>query len=223
MKFGTFANPATALILAAVVLFGTLGAEAAVVDYVGYAWENGGIDPSNPGDQLAIATVVTQIDPLFNVDLDAQEGTLYIDGLTSLGSVLDPSTGATTIQYSGGTLSVFSGPARNHDWGTNPANGTVPSTFIDGDLVFAGTFINFRVILQPSGLGVFEGYLNGTGGSALAGPCSNCAYTFSGSFTAPTGANIPAGYDMQVDGILELESAVPTETMSFGSLKQLFR
>lgn len=197
-------------------------ARAAEADYVGYAWETGGLVLSQPGDQLAIATVVTQIDALFGVDLSSQEGTLYIDGLTSLGSTLDEPTGATVISYSGGTITVYADGVRNSDWGINPANATVPSTFTDGSLIFSGVFTSFTVRMLASGLGIFEGQIDGTGGSALGGPCSNCAYTFSGTFSEPTGANIPLGYDVQVDGILTVESAIATETINWGSLKQLY-
>lgn len=197
-------------------------ARAAQVDYVGFAWESGGLAASLPGDELSIATVVTQIDPLFAVDLGAQEATLYITGLVSQGAVLNPATGATTISYAGGTLAIHAAAARNHDWGIDPANATVPSTFIDGDLVFSGAFTGFAVTLLPSGIGIFEGFVDGTGGSALAGPCANCAYTFAGTFTAPSGAQVPAGYDLQVDGVLEVESTVAIETVNWGTLKQMF-
>jgi hypothetical protein len=221
MTFRKFASlPALALLLGG--FLGAADVRAAEVDYVGFAWETGGIAASLPGDQLSIATVVTQIDPLFEVDLNAVEATLHIEGLVSQGSFVDPSTGAVTITYAGGTIAIFADAARNHDWGTNPANATVPGTFTDGDLVFSGVFTGFVVSLLPSGAGIFEGYIDGTGGSALAGPCAGCAYTFAGTFAAPTGAQIPEGYDLQVDGVLEVESAVSTETMNWGSLKQLF-
>lgn len=197
-------------------------ARAAEVDYVGFAWESGGLAASLPGDELAIATVVTQIDPLFGVDLGVSEATLFIDGLVSQGAVVDGSTGATTITYGGGSLAVHAGALRNHAWGTNPANGTVPATFIDGELIFSGVFTGFAVTLLPSGLGIFEGYVDGTGGTALAGPCGGCAYTFAGTFTGPVGAQIPEGYDLQVDGVLEVESAVAVEAVNWGSLKALF-
>jgi len=208
--------------LAALSLAATGPARAAEVDYVGYAWETGGLASSQPGDQLALATVITQIDALFGVNLASQEATLYIDGLTSLGSVFDGGTGATVITYSGGNLVLHASGSHNADWGTNPLNATVPSTYTDGSLIFSGVFTSFTVSLLPSGIGVFEGQLDGTGGSALGGPCANCAYTFAGTFSAPTGANIPEGYDVQVDGLLTVESAIATETVSWGTLKQLY-
>ena len=213
---GTFAALVTVLAAGATV------AQTAGVDYVGYAWETGGIDVSDAGDQLAIATVITQIDPLFAVDLGTDEATLYIEGLSSQGAVTDAGTGITTIHYGGGTIAIYAGPVRNHDWGVDPANATVPSTFVDGDLVLSGEFTSFTLTMNASGAGVLEGYLNATGGSAVAGPCSGCAYTFAGTFAGPTGAQIPAGYDLQVDGMLEVEAAVPSGQTSWSSLKQLY-
>ena len=222
MTFRKFAaQPAAALFLG-ILLLGAADVRAAEVDYVGYAWESGGMAASLPGDQLSIAAVVTQIDPLFAVDLNGVEATIYIDGLSSQGSFVNPSTGTTTITYTGGTIAIHAGAARNHDWGLNPANATVPGTFTDGDLVFSGVFTGFAVILTGSGTGIFEGNIDGTGGSALAGPCANCAYTFAGTFAPPTGAQIPEGYDLQVDGVLEVQSAVSVETVNWGSLKQLY-
>ena len=101
-------------------------------------------------------------------------------------------------------------------------DGSPDRHFVDGDLVFSGNFTSFTLILDPSGGGVFEGYVDGTGGSALAGPCSGCAYTFSGTFAAPTGAQIPAGYDLQIDGVLDVESTVSVESMSWGAVKNLY-
>ncbi len=136
--------------------------------------------------------------------------------------MFDGGTGATVITYSGGNLVLHASGSHNADWGTNPLNATVPSTYTDGSLIFSGVFTSFTVSLLPSGIGVFEGQLDGTGGSALGGPCANCAYTFAGTFSAPTGANIPEGYDVQVDGLLTVESAIATETVSWGTLKQLY-
>jgi hypothetical protein len=222
MTFRKFAAQPVAALFLGVLVLGAAETRAAEVDYVGYAWETGGLAASLPGDQLSIATVVTQIDPLFGVDLNGVESTLFIEGLSSQGSFVNPSTGATTITYSGGTIAIYADAARNSDWGVNPANATAPGTFIDGELIFSGVFTGFAVILTGSGVGVFEGSIDGTGGTALSGPCANCAYTFAGTFGATTGAQIPEGYDLQVDGVLEVESAVGVETINWGSLKQLF-
>ncbi len=214
------------LILIAVVLAGSaagvVGSQAAVVDYVGYGWETGGLDPSQPGDIFAVAALVTDLDPLFEVDLGANEVTLFIDGLVSQGGVTN-NAGTTTTVYTGGTLAVYADPSFNHDWGVNPPNPTVPGSFTDGELIFAGQFTSFTLVMQSTGSGVFQGTLDATGGSALAGPCTGCSYTIAGAFSSLTGANIPSGYDVQVDGILEVEATVANETRSWGSVKTLFR
>jgi len=222
MKLVTFTAGSLLALLLATLSPGVADAGIAVVDYVGFGWETGGLAASLPGDQFSVATVVTQLDPRFGINLGGSEATLYISGLASQGGVTNPGTGVTTITYTGGTLAIYGDASRNHDWGTYPANGTVPSTFTDGSLLFSGSFTSFSLSLLPSGAGIYEGMLNGTGGSALAYPCSGCAYTFAGTFGAPTNAQIPAGYDVQVDGTLELEGAVPVETMNWGSLKQLY-
>lgn len=221
MTLQKFTAICAAFALIALATAGASPAGAASVDYVGFAWESGTLSPSNPGDELSIAAAVTQIDPLFEVDLGATEGTIFISGLISTGSFVDGG-GNTVITYTGGDLELFADAAFNKDWGTNPANGTVPSTFVDGDLVFSGVFTSFVVVISPSGAGIFEGLLDGTGGSALSGPCSGCAYTFAGTFAAPTGAQIPAGYDLQIDGVLDVESTVSVETMNWGTVKQLY-
>lgn len=195
---------------------------AAVVDYVGFGWETGSIEESLPGDELSMAFVVTDIDPLFEVDLGLTEGTIYIDGLISVGEVTTTDD-VTYIDYTGGTLRLYADSSFDSDWGTDPANGTVPSTFVNGELIFEGSFTSFTLIHRPGG-GAFEGLLNGTGGSALANACTNCAYTFGGTFdTASTGAQIPEGYDLQVDGLLDVENTVASEPISLDGVKSLFR
>ena len=52
--------------------------------------------------------------------------------------------------------------------------------------------------------------------------CTGCVYTWGGNFLPDTGAQIPDGYDLQVDGVFEIEEAVSTENASWGSLKALF-
>ena len=52
--------------------------------------------------------------------------------------------------------------------------------------------------------------------------CTGCVYTWGGNFSDPSGAQIPDGYDLQVDGVFEIEQSVPTEESSWGSVKALF-
>jgi hypothetical protein len=209
-----------AIALFVLATFAGFTAQAGVVDYVGFGWETGTIVPSDPGDELFMAFKVTEICHNFGVNLLTREGTVYVHGLISEGGV--DNMGNTMISYTGGEMLLYADPLFDSDWGINPPNATVPSTFINGELIFSGAFTSFQLMLGPFG-GAFEGYLNGTGGSALDGGCVACAYTFAGTFSTEQGANIPEGYEIQIDGMLEVDDAVSVENMSFDSVKLLYR
>lgn len=196
---------------------------AALVDYVGFGWETGGYLPSNPGDVLEVVTVGTQIDPIFGA-LPADEITVRIHGLVSTGQFVDSGSGSTIVAYVGGQLDLYADPSQDHDWGVFPANASSPSSFMNGQLLFSGAFTSFTLFLSPSGVGVFEGTLDGIGGSALGSVCTDCAYSFSGVFSRSAGAQIPDGYDLQVDGTLDVDSSVPVARAdSFGAVKSSYR
>lgn len=214
----------TSLVLAAVLLAGAPGAApAALVDFLGFGHEDGGLDPSLAGDTLDITAVASGIDPLFGVDLSAAEVTLHFYGLVSTGASVDPQTGWTVIHYDGGTVDILSDASLNAEWGVFPPNATSPATFDDGELLFRGEFTTFTVTLSPNGSGVLEGMADGVAGSQLAGICSDCVYGFAGVFDRSTGAQIPDGYDLQLDGSLDINSAVPVATpSSWGDVKALY-
>jgi hypothetical protein len=195
--------------------------QASSIDYLGYAWEDGGFLPSNPGDVLIFTGGAVGADPVFGVDLGTEEVTFYMYDLVSTGEV--PIGGGTVmISYSGGMLEIYRDPAQNADWGIAPPNPTSPSTFIDGTLYFQGAFVNMTVFMSPGGYGSYEGTLDGIGGTMIDDVCTGCVYTWGGNFTPDTGAQIPDGYDLQVDGVFEIEEAVSTENASWGSVKALF-
>jgi hypothetical protein len=210
---------ASLLILALVAVSSPASAQTALVDYVGYGWETGGLVPSDPGDELTVLTVTSSIDPVFGAD-PTSEVTIVITGLVSTGGF--ESGGVTTIAYTGGTLSMYEDPSNDFDWGINPPNGTAPTSFQNGDLLFEGAFTNFTLFLTADGTGAYEGDLDATGGSALATVCSNCAYSFAGVFTSETGAQVLEGYDVQVDGTLEVDSTIDGDASSFGAIKGLY-
>ena len=203
--------------------FGARSGHAALVDYVGYGYETGTLFPSMAGDQLEVLTVGTQIDPVFGAGA-GDEITVHLYGLVSTGEFVDPGTGFTTIVYTGGMLDLYADPSGNADWGVFPPNATAPSSFADGNLLFSGAFTSFTLFLAPNGAGAYEGTLDGVGGSALGTVCANCAYSFSGVFTRDAGAQILDGYDIQVDGTLDVDSTVPVaQPESWGSVKSLFQ
>jgi hypothetical protein len=195
--------------------------QTSTIDYYGYAWETGGFPPSEVGDVLAFTGVGDYADPVFGVDLANEELTFYMYDLVSTGEI--PIGGGTLmINYSGGYLEIYRDVAMNADWGIDPPNPTSPSTFVDGILYFLGSFNSMTLFLSPDGYGSYEGTLDGLGGTMIDEVCNGCVYTWGGSFTPATGAQIPDGYDLQVDGVFEIEEAVSTEKTSWGSVKALF-
>ena len=50
----------------------------------------------------------------------------------------------------------------------------------------------------------------------------DCAYTWGGAFTNESGAQIPDGYDLQIDGLFELDGAVADEHSTWGDVKSLY-
>ena len=191
-----------------------------LMDYTGFGWESGGVPISNPGDVFAITAVAVSYDPLFGVAPSSQEVTIFIYDLISTGEV--PVGGDTYIAYTGGKIEVYEDAILDHDWGTFPPNG-LQSTFTNGALLFEGDFTDFGLQLTASGFGVYEGTIDGVGGTsaAICDGLTDCAYTFGGAFQREI-AQVPDGYDLQIDGTLEVDAAVPATVSSFGAVKSLF-
>lgn len=196
-------------------------AQNPTIDYYGFAWEEGSFPPSNPGDVLEFCGVATFADAIFGVDLGSDELTFRIYGLVSTGAV--DLGGYSYIVFAGGTLEIWRDGAQNADWGVTPPNPTTPSTFSDGSLFFQGSFNDFALFITSAGAGSYEGTLNGLGGEMIDSVCTGCAYSFGGAFTTDAGAQIPEGYDFQMDGVFDIEAAVAEETTQWGSVKALFR
>jgi hypothetical protein len=194
-----------------------------LMDYSGFAWETGGVPVSNPGDVLALTAVAVQYDPLFGVSPLSQEVTIYIYDLQSTGEFLD-GFGNIRISYSGGRIEVYEDTILDHDWGVSPPNG-LQGTFTNGSLLLEGNFTDFFLTIPPSGAGAYEGNIDGVGGTsaAICDGLPDCAYTFGGAFSRDVGAQIPVGYDLQIDGTLEVDASVPATPTSFGAVKSLFR
>ena len=187
------------------------------IDYIGYAWETGGFPPSAAGDELSVLAVATGADPVFQIDFDVDELTFHMYGLISGGETVLPN-GTVVISYQGGYLDLYRDPQRNADWDATP-----PDTFTDGTLAFHGAFTSLTFYYTPDGNGAYEGYLNGLDGEVIDEVCENCVYTWGGSFTVGAGAQIPDGYDLQIDGVLEIDGAVSDEPAAWGDVKTLYR
>jgi hypothetical protein len=213
------------LLVATAVALMALPATAQVpqIDYLGYGWETDGFPPSNAGDVLEFVTVADYADPIFDIDLETQELTLYAYDLVSTGEV-PIGGGMTMVTFVGGMMEIYADFAMNAAWGVYPPNGTVPSTFVDGTLFFQGSFNdNFTLFMDASGGGSYEGTLDGIAGEIIGDLCTDCAYTWGGAFTSGTGAQIPDGYHLQLDGEFQIDAAIANEESSWGSMKTLFR
>lgn len=212
----------TALLVLA-CLAPTAGAQGVqIADYLGYAWETGGFLPSEPGDEFHYVAVTTDADPLLTVDLGVEEATFHIYGLISGGETLE-GDGSVTVMYSGGTLELWADAAMNADFGINPPNATSPSTFVDGRLLLRGNFSSFGLNFNPvTGGGTYYGVIDAVAGD-LVSDCTGCVFTWGGAFNQDAGAGIPEGYDLQMDGVLEVDPAVSTQEKAWGALKADYR
>lgn len=210
-------------LLLVVCLVPTAGAQGVqIADYLGYAWETGGFLPSEVGDEFDFVAVTTDADPLLGVDLGVEEVTYYIYGLTSGGETLE-GNGSITVLYSGGTIEVWADAAQNADFGTNPPNLTAPSTFVDGRLLLRGEFSSFGLNIHPgTGAGTYYGVIDAVAGD-LVTDCTGCVFTWGGAFNQDSGAGIPEGYDLQMDGVLEVDPAVSSQETGWGTLKAGYR
>jgi len=192
------------------------------IDYVGFGWETSLLPPSLAGDELVYVGVADDIDPLYGVDLGAVELTFHAYGLISTGET-DLGGGNVMVAYTGGTLDIFIHDFGDAAWGVNPPNAVAPSTFNNGELFFRGAFSSFTVYLTAGGAGSFDGLLDGVDGDLIDDMCEDCAYTWGGIFTTETGAQIPEGYDFQLDGEFEVDPAVSNQDASWSRVKSLYR
>ena len=122
---------------------------------------------------------------------------------------------------------MYRDPSRDHDYGVNPPNATAPPTFVNGSLFLSGILTNFFMAYDlGTGTGAYEGQATFTGGSGLAtlNLLNANGYTFGGTLSNPAaGGNVPQGYDLQVDGVIEVEVRVGVEPSSWSHIKQMYR
>lgn len=217
-----FSNRWLSVALFTVVIAASASAQVPAIDYLGFGWEDGGLPPSNPGDLFTFVGVADSADPMFGVDLGATELTFYGYDLISTGEI-PIGGGMYMVNYVGGMLDIYVDGGMDADWGITPPNATAPSTFGNGTLFFRGEFNDFTVFFTAAGSGSYEGNLNGIEGELIGGVCTGCAYTWGGIFTTGTGAQIPDGYDFQMDGVFEVDPAIADETATWSDVKTLYR
>lgn len=209
--------------LVAFALLVTAGMASAQTEQIlhlsGHSWEDGGFPPSNPGDVLSIVGILNDIEEPLVWNTDSYSYTLYMSDLVGLGETVFGTT--RVAEYTGGDLAVYvDWLPSNHDYGINPPNATVPSTFTDGISTYlVGFFTDFTLTFnEATASGSFVGGLTFTGGDVFPLLSSTDGWTF--------GANIanvsPTGYDLQMNGDVFL-TVVSVEEESWGGIKSLYR
>ncbi len=186
----------------------------------GNAWETGGFPTSEIGDELQAVGILTDIDAPLVWNTAQYSYTWWIRGLISTGESVNGTIHMAT--YTGGQFTIYvDGLPSNHDYGTNPPNATVPSTFTDGTSTYLdGTFSGFTLTLnEVTGNGSFVGDLLFTGGDVFPLLDDPGGWTF--------GANIsgfsPEGYDLEINGQVFLQGPSSVEPSSWGGIKGMYR
>jgi hypothetical protein len=233
--------------LATSLLFVAAPAPAAsysfITDYYGYSWETAGELPGLPyasptslqADTVWQAVgVVDGLELPLMANLDTNELTFALldahqDGArVFIASGVDARRGPWTeyqVFYTdGATFNLYLDPSMNHEWGTNPPNGTAPSTFTDGTAYLTATCHNmssFLTVYSNTGdeIGSFETDLTFNGGSNWyqLNYVAN-GYSFAGIARRPE-ASIPAGYKERVDG---QQFVSPRKPVAWGAIKGLY-
>lgn len=217
-------TPLKLLVVAILGIAPVAHADTNIIDFQGYAWEDGGFLPSNAFDELNIVGITDSADAIFGVDLGTDELTVYATDLISTGQV-PLGGGSYAVSYNGGTLQIWQDPAMNHVFGINPPNGTAPSTFVDGTLLLGGTFDSFVLFFNTgTGSGTYQGTVTWNAGTALGTVLGiqNDGFTFGGVLN-PSGGSVIEGYDLQVDGVIEISVIIAVEKTTWGEIKNLYR
>ena len=238
-----------ALLAALFVVFApgtTIAQTGTIVDWGpdSYAYEPGynhTTHRSVPGSALNVVGIVNDFAGALAHLEPVPPGTEYTYWITNLTAGTTTVTGASVLVYK--TIYSSTNPAAdnffiyrsptNAAFGTNPPNGTVPSTFNDGVLVLSGRFQTLTTWVtvlagnntvtggnadtgQPSAVnGVFTG---GSEFSRVSFNGAGCPFRVTGGWLAKPG-NFPAGYSAHFDGKLDIDCPTPVTSSTWGRLK----
>lgn len=222
-------------VLVSCVLPGLAVAGPAIDWETSYLWQAGATADNAPaGGELAGVGVITLFDAPFD-DLDAGapgvEYTFFFYGLISQGTVPSgpPATTFYTTNYTGGKIAIYKDDTPDATYAPFPPNGSVPSTFIDGELILSGEFTSF--VTQTNNFTAFstgnlEGDINWTGGSLLErtyNPAGEpCPGLLTGGITWNPDVLID-GYLFRHDGKIDLNCPVQALDSTWGRIKEQYR
>jgi hypothetical protein len=199
---------------------------------------------SDPGSQLVVVGKITLFCSPFQ-DLDTsdptREYTFLWAGLTSAGTLHNPVAGGGTrhqTDYGSGVFFIYEDtspdtPGEN-SMPPNPPNAQVPSTYVDGTLILEGNLTNFQTTVTRFNNGNFA--TSFLANYQFTGPALSPYYQriqgsladqAQGTWCATGSANglcgIPAGYSAHPNGKFDQPPPTPTQTSTWGSIKQLYR
>jgi len=215
--------------LAALTLPTGAQADQFLADFRGFDYE----DPNNTpgfgsiGDGYNSLGIVLSVNPsLLTIDNVNNEYTYRFYNLAAVGS--ESAAPFLFVFYSPGDFDIYEdsrslGTAA--DYGTNPANATAPSTFVDGTNILGGTVTNFVLTLDlSSGTGSFNGdiALNRGTQSGSSPPAPLHGWKVAG-LTSGGGPGTPAGYQHQVDGEIRVPDVTPNKATTWGQVKSTYR
>jgi len=216
--------------LAALALPNGAHADQFLADFRGFDYEDPNNTPGfgNVGDGYNSLGIVLSVNPsLLTANFGANQYTYRFNNLSATST--ESAAPFLFVFYSPGDFDIYEDPnfpvGTSADYGTNPANATAPSTFVDGTNILGGTVTNFVLTIDlSSGTGSFNGdiaFNRGTQSGSI--PAAQLGgWTFAG-LTSGGGTGAPAGYQHQVDGEIRVPDVVPVTTKSWGQVKSTYR
>jgi hypothetical protein len=189
------------LMMLAISIAATIPTPAAalplILDYTGFSWSVA--RHGNPGTFSSVGVIDDFSLPIAR---PAETYTYYLSGLW-LSQVITHTPTVKEYVYTGGNLSIYrsTGPIdRRYNYGTNPANGVSPASFVDGVRWLSGGLSSFRFLHNSSlMLGTLTAEGSFTAGEFLASLQDRSWFAFAG-MTARPGNGIPTGYGFRLDG-----------------------
>lgn len=228
------------ILTAALALAAPASADVFLLGFTGFDYDSALATSTHyldVGDQYHSLGVVTSVNTglLPYVDMSVNQYTYYMNNLY-VASVPYWDLDILFVDFSNlsGRTRYYEDPIGNTPgvYGTNPANGTAPSTFVDGVIALGGKTYNFSLSYTfSSGQGDFGGYMDLDEGTQLSGgyiPTSQLNGWILGGLSGnglsgPPNPSVPAGYDHQVEGSCRRPSVTPATHKTWGAIKALYR
>lgn len=197
------------------IIIGDQAAQAEFLDNVGDGYAAVGFVTSF-ASLLAGSVNTTDNEYTFHLQDGVVNATVFAGGFLEV--VFDP--GARMRVYEDAVLGGTAG-----DYGVNPPNGTAPSSFSDGTMILGMALSNLHLFYDyNANAGAIDANATLDEGTLLGliHPARRNGWLLSGQAGRPNGT-IPAGYENQLSGDVQIPGATPTARQSWGAVKALYR